>query len=293
MDNCLRQAWEVRRGFPPRLGVDRPRATVAVSVTGAACELGCAHCRGHYLRNMAPRQAVPVAGARSYLVSGGCDRWGRVPLREHLDLLDRLRATGARLNLHTGLAGEEDARVLAEYGTVVSLDWVTHAPTLREVYGLEVSPEAYRDTYRALQAYLPVVPHVCVGLRGGRVEGEWEAIERLQELDPVAVVFLVFIPTPGTPYASCPVPAPEEVATVLAYARVRLPRAEISLGCMRPRGRYRRLLDPLAVAAGVNRLVLPAPEAIAEARVRGLALQESEECCALSLVREREGSACG
>lgn len=283
LGRALERAWEVRLRFPRTLAVDRPRDTVPVSVTGTACALNCAHCGGYYLRGMRGPGEVPVTGAPSYLVSGGCDPRGRVPLHRHEELLARLKAGGARLNLHTGLVSEDEARVVGRYGDVASLDWVVHAPTVREVTGLGAGPDDYVRAYRALSAYLPVIPHILVGLRGGRIEGEWEAIEALRDLAPAAVVFLVFMPTPGTRYGRCAPPEPEAVAEVLAYARTRLPEAEIALGCMRPRGAYRQRLDPLAVAAGVNRIVLPAPPARREAVARGLALVETEECCALGM----------
>jgi len=287
----LAKAWAVRQAhFPPVLGVDRPSLTVPVSVTGTGCALDCAHCGRHYLRSMRPAVAVPVPGVRSYLVSGGCDSRGRVPLTAHRELLARLRETGAHLNLHTGLVGEVEAEQLAVYGQVVSLDWVTDEATVKEVYGLEAGAADYEAAYRALASHLPVVPHLCIGLKGGEMEGEWEALERLSRLRPQAVVFIVFIPTPGTRYASRAAPPVAQVVEFLAQARLQLPEAELSLGCMRPRGEYRRRLDPLAVAAGINRIVLPAPEAIEEARARGLVLSASEECCALALVdHEGEG----
>ena len=284
LDSALARAWEVRKGFPPVLVVDCPRDTLAVSVTGTACALDCAHCGRHYLKGMRSPGDVPVPRARSYLVSGGCDGQGKVPLHRNLELLNRLRATGARLNLHTGLVGDQEARLLAPFGAVASLDWVVHPPTVREVNGLEAGPDDYLRSYRALERYMPVVPHVCLGLRGGRLEGEWEAIEALVDLEPAAVVFLVFMPTPGTRYADRSPPEPEQVAGLLAHARVRLPRTQIALGCMRPGGAYRDRLDPLAVAAGVNRIVFPAPSARREAIARGLSLVETGECCALGMV---------
>ena len=52
-EELWRLAWEVRKAhFAPRIGFDRPTATIAVSVTGTACALRCAHCNGHYLAGM-------------------------------------------------------------------------------------------------------------------------------------------------------------------------------------------------------------------------------------------------
>jgi uncharacterized radical SAM superfamily protein len=93
------------------------------------------------------------------------------------------------------------------------------------------------------------------------------------------LVFIVFIPTPGTRYADCPPPLAEEVALILAEARQRFPSIPIHLGCMRPRASYRSLLDPLAVRAGVNAIVSPSREGRAMAMALGLRAVQTRECC--------------
>ncbi|MBU0492090.1 MAG: radical SAM protein [Chloroflexi bacterium] len=289
----LRRAWATRDlEFPRRLLVARPRRTVPVSLTGPACALDCAHCGRHYLAHMIPiAQAVAdprVRQAPSLLISGGCDPAGRVPVREHLPAVQAL-APGKRLNWHVGLIAEADVAAIAPLVDTVSLDFVGDEATIREVYGLPAVPADYVATYRRLWAAgLRVVPHLTIGLRGGLLGHERPALDALAGLDPAALVFLVFIPTPGTRYADRTPPPVADVTALLAEARLRLPHTPLLLGCMRPGGHYRAQLDPLAVQAGVNGIVNPAPAARRLAVSLGLDLVPGDECCALVIAEQRQ-----
>ena len=278
----LRQrAWAARcEGFAPSIGFDRPWATLPVSVTGRACSLRCAHCNGHYLAGMRTLDDPVLGKARSLLISGGCDAQGRVPVRPHLEAI-LAAAAGKRLNWHVGLIDEETMRLLAPHADVVSFDFVGDDETIRAVYGLERTVADYVAVYRMIGRYVRVVPHVTVGLLGGRLQGERRALSLLRELGAEAVVFLVLIPTEGTAYASCSPPTVDEVADLLAEARLLFPAVPLLLGCMRPGGAYRERLDVLAVQVGINRIVNPARAAVAEATRLGLTAEWGEECCAL------------
>jgi lipoyl synthase len=280
----LARAFEARRAFfPPRVEFVYPRLTLPVRSTGADCPLNCAHCRGRYLRGMLPLQAVlgrPPGPERSFLVSGASDLKGRVPHRERLEELRELARRGP-LNLHTGLVAGEEAEVLGKMAGVVSLDFLVDGETIKEVYGLKATGEDFIRAYRALRRHTRVVPHLCVGLYRGRLRGEAEALEALQREGVDALSFLVFRPTPGTPLASCPPPPLEEVASLLARARLLFPRTPLNLGCMRPGGRYRAELDCLALRAGLNALVQPTPPARRLAADLGLTITRKEECCSL------------
>ena len=275
------RAWEVRcQHCPPTIRFDRPAATLPVSVTGTACALRCAHCNGHYLAGMRTLGDPALAGARSLLISGGCDRSGAVPVLPQLPAILQAGA-GKRLNWHLGLVDEETVLAIRPYVDVVSFDLVGDDETIREVYGLERTVDDYVAAYRMLRRHVRVVPHITVGLLGGRLRGERQALRLLQELGAEALVLIVFIPTPGTRYANCPPPAVEEVADILAEARLAFPSRPVLLGCMRPRGAYRDRLDELAVRVGVSGIVNPARTAVAAARGLGLAIEWGEECCAL------------
>ncbi len=288
LQQLLEQAWSVRqRHFPPILGADNPRSTRSLSLTGAECALDCAHCGRHYLEAMLPVAGLAaddprLKGVSSLLISGGCDRLGRVPVTAHLEQIRAVRP-GRRLNWHTGLIGEEDWRAIAGLADVVSFDLVGDNETIAEVYGLEASVEDYRASYRMLRRHVRTIPHITIGLRGGRRSGERAALQVLQEEGAEAIVFLVLIPTPGTRYGRRVPPPVGQVVRLLAEARLAFPDTPLVLGCMRPGGPYRRELDPLAVRAGINRIVKPGRATLEAAAGLGLQVEHSQECCVLSL----------
>jgi uncharacterized radical SAM superfamily protein len=284
LDAQLEAAWRVRQAhFPPQITYAYPVDTVLVSVTGARCDLDCAHCGGHYLRHMQPIEAARVKGASSVLISGGCDRQGRVPVLEALGQIAALRtdpsAGPRRLNWHVGLIDEPTAAAISPYVDTISFDVVGDQATIIECYGLDVTPAQYEATYRMLRRHARVVPHITIGLRGGELGHERPAMEMLSRCGLDALVLIVLIPTPGTRYADRDPPDVEQVAGLLAEARLRFPDLPLHLGCMRPRRAYRARLDPLAVRAGVNVLVSPSREGKAAAEALGLEALETRECC--------------
>jgi uncharacterized radical SAM superfamily protein len=277
----LEAAWRVRQArFASEIRFAYPLDTALISLTGERCALQCAHCAGQYLCHMQPVWAAELGGATSALISGGCDLQGRVPVTEHMKRIAAIKE-GRRLNWHVGLIDEEAMCAILPYVDVISYDMVGDAETIQEVYGLQATVKDYAETYAMLRQYVPVIPHITVGLRGGQIGHERAAMDLLERIGLEALVFIVLIPTPGTRYADRTPPAAEEVALLLAEARQRFPQASLQLGCMRPRRSYRAHLDPLAVQAGVNLIVSPAREAVAEAAARGLRVIETRECCVL------------
>jgi uncharacterized radical SAM superfamily protein len=217
---------------------------------------------------------------------------------EVLDRVAALRAGGSAsrplgrpLNWHLGLIDAPTADAIAGVmapGDVVSFDVVGDRQTIREVYGLDATPADYEATYRLLRRRLPptvrVVPHVTIGLRGGQLGHERPAMDALARCGLDTLVMLVLIPTPGTRYADRSPPEVEQVARLLAEARLRFPDVPLHLGCMRPRRAYRARLDPLAVRAGVNLLVSPSREAKSAAQALGLRAVQTRECCVFAQV---------
>jgi uncharacterized radical SAM superfamily protein len=278
----LESGWAARRAhFPDEIYFDYPVDTAVVSLTGPQCGLRCAHCNAEYLHHMIPveRAAERVAGAPSLLISGGSDARGRVPVGAHLHEIAAL-AQGRRLNWHVGLIDEAEMDAIAPYVDTVSFDFVGDDATIREVYGLDAGVADYERVYTALRRRFRVVPHLTIGLRGGNLGHELPALRRLRELPAFdELVFLVLIPTPRTAYADRQPPAVAAAADLIAAGRLLFPDKPISLGCMRPRGDYRTELDPLAVRAGVNRIVSPARSAVALAESLGLSIIKGTECC--------------
>lgn len=288
LDALVQQAWEVRQAnFADEIFFDFPTLTESITLTGQSCALNCAHCGGHYLKGMKSVPEIKAQGAqnfsyafRSALISGGCTIEGKVPFTQQLDFLHKLKQD-VRLNFHVGLLDADEILQLKALANVVSFDFVADLETIQEVYGLKKGPEDYSRVYQALREVVPVMPHLTLGLRGGQWGGEEKALDALEKLGLDGLIFNVFIPTPGTRYAlKQPLPV-EEVIRFLGEARMRFPDISLALGCMRPKGKYRQILDEAAVALGLNRLVMPTPGARRLAGELGLRVIRGEECCAL------------
>ncbi|MEA3407306.1 MAG: radical SAM protein [Chloroflexota bacterium] len=275
------QAWQVRmEHHDPTIHFDRPLNVLPVSVTGDACALNCAHCGGYYLRHMHPIWDVEPKGATTCLISGGCDKEGRVPVMPHLDRIAAL-SKEHRLVWHVGFIDEEEMQAIAPYVDVISFDMVGDAETVREVYGLDATLDDYVRTFDMVQQYAPVVPHIIIGLRCGKLSGERAVLEALQDRALEKLIFIILIPTEGTAYAHCSPPPLQQVAELFLDARMLLPDTDIYLGCMRPHGDYRQRVDELAIRAGLNCIVNPTQAAEDMAAKRGLQIVWGDECCAL------------
>lgn len=257
-----------------------PHQTKSISVTGNQCEQDCAHCGGHYLKGMLPISAMEKSTATSFLISGGCRADGAVPIGEYVAQLKTLKQ-GRRYNLHVGLMAEEEIKKISTIADCVSFDFVGDDETIREVFGMERTVQDYSHCYTALRQQVKVMPHICIGLHGGQIRGEYRAVELLQELGVDALTFIIFRPTKGTRYENCLPPKMEEVVKLLGWAREQCPSIPIHLGCMRPGGNYRSEIDQWAVRIGIDTIVNPTPKAVELARELGLSILRREECCVL------------
>ena len=267
------------------LYADDPGGTVPVSVTGSRCQLDCAHCGAHYLKAMSSLEAAKKKSAESFLISGGSDSQGRVPVLEHAGQIEHL-GREAGLNVHTGLVLDpREAERLGQLASVVSFDFVGSDETIRDVLGLSHTVGDYLVSYRLLARHAAVYPHICVGLHGGRLRGEHRAVEILAGESPPALVLLVFRPTRGSRLESCAPPPVGEVADFLRWSRQTLPDIPIVLGCMRPGGNYRRDIDRQAVLAGLDGIVKPHPAALDLAREVGRPIRPGGQCCSLEMAR--------
>lgn len=266
----------------------------AISVTGGRCALGCEHCKGVLLRSMAGAESLDELrarvenlherGCRGLLVSGGCDREGRIPLAPMLPTLGELRRElGLTLAVHVGLADGTLAKELAAAGVDrVMLDLVGDHQTAREVLHLDAPPDRFEETLSSLtDAGLAVVPHIVVGLHAGELRGERRALEMATRYPVDALVMVVLRPEPGTPFEHVAAPSPETVAGFLAEARIALPTTPLHLGCARPLGHDGRDIEVAAVRAGYNGVAFPADFTVRLARSLGFEPTFAEQCCAM------------
>jgi len=264
-----------------------------ISVTGSACSLNCKHCGGKVLETMhqamSPEELFDLGaklkqeGAKGVLVSGGCLPDGSVPLEKFVPSLGKLKnILGLTVFVHTGIIGKETALKLKEAGVDAALiDVIGSDQTVEEIYNLKVTVQDYADSLIALEdSRLPFVPHIIVGLNQGKLDGELKALKIIQKVKPSALVIIAFMPIHGTAMAKVAPPKSVDIAKVTTLARMLFSKTPLVLGCIRPKGKNRSVIDLLALKAGVDSIAFPSEEAIEYAKSKGYKTSFSSYCCA-------------
>ena len=283
----------LRRHRTSELPCQQAEEFVSISLTGTHCALDCKHCGTQVLRGMNDLSygteslfelcsRLAENGTRGVLISGGCDRQGRVPLKAHLpDLLRVRRELGLTIRVHPGLPDEATAEGLGELdldGAMV--DIIGDNRTIREVYHLNAQTEDYDQVLERLARHgVPLVPHIILGLHFGKMLGEWKALEMTAKHPLKLLVLVILMPLTGTPMAEVTPPSLEEIGGFLETARKTLPDTPVMLGCARPLGAMKKDVDRLAVDAGLNGIAYPSEGTIAYARSRGLEPDLIHACC--------------
>lgn len=274
----------------------------AVSITGSSCALNCDHCGARILETMtnvsSPEQLIEECetlakkGALGCLISGGSGADGRLPWDVFAPAIRQVKEkTGLFISVHTGLLDGERAHMLKEAGIDQALiDVVGDQDTFSKIYHIDDGFWRIEETLAALkEAGIQTIPHIVVGLNYGEISGEYKALELIRRYGPACLVIVVFMPIAGTKMETVSPPAPEEVAELIAAARLAMPDTHISLGCARPRSKYSERLEELAVDAGVNRMALWSEKALNRARRYGLDIQFTKTCCSFPAEPGGEG----
>ncbi len=265
----------------------------AISVTGDQCALDCRHCGRKYLDGMIPAtkpddlievaEALAERGAKGFLLSGGSDRMGRVRVADFSEAIEEIKQTTDLLvNAHVGLANRDDLAKLVRSGVdAFSTDLYGDAETIREVLGINAAPNDYFQVIKDLSdlGATRIAPHICIGIRGGKLGGETTALKRLAPLRPAALILISLIPTKGTAYAELRPPDKEMLVEVAREAREMLPESKLLLGCMR--SKIDRSSETSMVDAGVDGIVLPAPATVEFLRRAGYSVRKRATCCAM------------
>ncbi len=269
----------------------------SVSMSGNACMLSCKHCNHTYLADMqqltkpadlfAAARRFASEGAIGLLLSGGCDDHGEMlNLRRLLPTIRKIKdETELVIKLHTGLVDRTLAEEIVSAGVdIASTEVVGDNETIQDIFDFSASVESYRNTLVYLEdAGMPfIVPHVCIGLRYGKVRGERTALQIIHNsCDPELLVMIVFRPTKGTALENTPPPASQSVAKVIGMAKNMFPDKEISLGCIRPRNQHRQEIESAALNAGVSRMEIPSKKTLQLAQSMGYTIKHVDGCCAL------------
>ena len=271
----------------------RTGAYPAISITGSHCALQCDHCCGTTLdpmiRAMEPSVLVETSlrlaekGVHGILISGGCDRAGRLPWEGFLPAIKTIKEkTDLYISIHCGLLDTRTAAGLREAGVDQALiDVIGDDETYHRIYHVSFGVSRIYETMKVLvRAELPMVPHVVCGLHYGKILGEQRAIEMISRFPVEQLVIVSLMAIPGTPFRGVIGPSAEEVAAIIAEARLMMPRVRMSLGCARRRGDTQ--MEILALDGGINRMALPSEEALDRAREYGLEIRYQRTCCSVS-----------
>jgi uncharacterized radical SAM superfamily protein len=266
-----------------------------VSITGSSCALNCDHCNRKILETMIPARdpgtlieiCKKMADGKNIgvLISGGSREDGTLPWEKFIEAIKEIKSsTELRISVHTGFIDEKTALALKDAGVDEFLiDVIGNLETLRSVYHLDVPFEKMEESLAALEATgKPVIPHIVLGLNHGKIDGEINALEMITRYKPYLLVIVVLIPLRGSPMKDVIPPSSETVARFIALSRHVLPDVPISLSCARPAGKHRQETDVLAIEAGINRIAMPAEEALARARELGMKIVFFKTCCSKS-----------
>lgn len=258
------------------------KAFPSFSVTGAQCQLLCEHCQGRFLKGMssvngpdellALADVVRSAGGTGFLLSGGCDEHGKVPLLPYVEAVRKIKTTTQLMvNLHPGLVSEEEAdRLASSLADRVSFDLVLDEGVIRHRMHLGRSPVDYLCSFQALCQAFPgrVAPHILLGT--GREERELEAIREACREDVPCVILLSLV---GEKVDD------REGRLLRAVKETRSHGRTVLMGCMRPRGNPE--LEMRALEAGAEGMASPSVETLKMMKEKGWGVVERRYCCAL------------
>ena len=263
----------------------------SISLTGSKCSLNCKHCGGILLERLipckSPKSLISMAqklighGAKGFLITGGCDKKGKVPVPAMADAIRTIKDTTDLIVVaHTGFINEKEAQILKQSGLDgVGFDVVGDMETARKVYGLTVSEYDYISSLEALSnAGFMLFPHICVGLDGGKLSGEFHALTMIKGCQVSTIVITGLMPLRGTPFSGVK-PDPVDFVRVIAAAVEMFPETPITLGCARSSGQGRELIDHLAIESGVENIAIPTRYAIEYAQYHGYRIQSYGTCC--------------
>ncbi|MCP4458637.1 MAG: radical SAM protein [Cytophagales bacterium] len=269
-----------------------PEIFQSISVTGSACALNCDHCDKKIIEPMIPVnnkeglfelcRKLKEKGTETVLVSGGSMKNGQVPFMKHIEDIKRVREElGMKIMMHTGVVDEAMAKGLKDAGVDgVALDIIGAQETIKDVYHMDASVEDFDQSMKLLTDYgLSIRPHIILGLHFGKFLGEYAALDLIKKYNIGALILVILVPMHDTPMQNEKPPSTEEVETFFQKARIAMPDTKILIGCARPGGEYKEIVDKAAIDAGLNGIAYPAEGIIEYSRTKGLNPEFYEHAC--------------
>ena len=280
----------------PEFEQKNPNAFLPISITGNACALDCDHCDTKILDPMIPLnmteglfgmcEKMAAKGTESVLISGGSMKNGQVPFLKHIKDIKRIKdELGLKVIMHTGLVSEEMAEGLAFAGVDgVAIDIIGAQETIEQVYHMNATVADFDATLERLTRHgLSIRPHIILGLHYGQFLGEYEALKMIKKYPVHALILVILTPMQDTPMKDVEPPATDIVEEFYQKARLAMPASNILVGCARPGGAYKKVVDLAAVNAGLNGIAYPAEGIIEFSKTKGLKPSFYENSCSCGL----------
>ena len=280
----------------PEFEQKNPNAFLPISITGSACALDCDHCDTKILDPMIPLnlkeglyemcKKMAAQGTESVLISGGSMKNGQVPFLKHIDDIKKIKdELGLKIIMHTGLVSEEMAKGLAYAGVDgVAIDIIGAQETIEQVYHMNVTVDDFDATLERLTRHgLSIRPHIILGLHYGKFLGEYEALRIIKKYPVHALILVILTPMQDTPMKNVEPPSPKLIEEFYLKARIAMPKSNILVGCARPGGAYKKIVDIAAINAGLNGIAYPAEGVIDYARTKGLNPSFYENSCSCGI----------
>lgn len=292
-DNILFSVPGVRHFASDELPDFNPVHWPAISITGGACELQCDHCKANILKPMNAARSPEAlwrianesiaAGAQGFLLTGGSDRENRVDYSPFYDVIRKIKDQhpGISIAAHTALVDVSRARALEQAGIdVAMMDVIGAQDTIEQVYHLEKTVQDFEESLHALrQTGMRVVPHIVLGLHYGQLLGEWSALDIVRRIQADALVLVVLNPVFASRRKTFVTPDVHAMGSFFLEVRKALVTMPVFLGCARPPGLDRMLLDIYAVLTGLNGIAHPSEGIVQLSRQLGKRVSVSSACC--------------
>lgn len=274
----------------------------AISITGGECKLMCDHCQAEILKPMLNastadklwqivRQQIDL-GAQGMLLSGGSNHRNEVDFQDYYSTIERIKShyPWFKIAVHSGLVTQQQANALKASGVdVAMIDIIGAQETITHVYHLKRSVFDFAQSLEYLvNSGLSVVPHVVMGLHYGEFLGEYNALDIISTTDIDALVLVAAMPQYAKPDKPFVNPDINHIARFFMQVREKMINKPVLLGCARPSGHTRTLIDMYAVLAGLNGIAHPADGIIQFAQDIGLKTRIESSCCSVNTVSELE-----
>ncbi len=269
----------------------------AFSVTAGACALDCDHCQAKILEPMIPattpemletkvRDLVLLQDLQGFLLSGGSNRRNEIKYEKYYPVIERLKRDFPHLKIaiHSALLDERRARLMESAGVdTAMMDVIGAQETIRDVYHLERSVDDFEATLAALCATrMEVVPHIVIGLHYGRLLGEANALDICARQGIHSLVLVVVMPF-YTRAGMFTATSAHDVGRIFLAARRRLADKPVLLGCARPPGMHKRIVDAYAVMAGLDGIAFPAEGVLGVCNAIGRPFEQQHACCSVKI----------